>query len=341
MRSYRRKVQKIGKSTFIVTLPSSWAKEVGLENKCEVLLEILPDMSLRIYKVLNGSGKELAAELKADNSYNEHDIAREIIAYYVSGASIIRVFYEGISRSLVDKGIYIARERLIGLEIIDEDLNVITLQIVVDPNLRNIESVVKRLKRIAMSMHRDIVRYFQSDVDQSILDSVIARDNLADKLYLLALRQLAQILRDPYEMGKKGFDHIEAIHMVMFIKSLERVADHAVNMAKAAKNISTIPKEIVELYKETIDLFEFMSDALIDMDKQKAMELVRQVEKLKMIDEEVRRKFSINMELGYHISRILDIISRILARAIDTEEIIIDINATRTLRSLLVEPRQG
>ncbi|MEM1560008.1 MAG: PhoU domain-containing protein [Ignisphaera sp.] len=341
MRSYRRKVQRIGKSTFIVTLPSSWAKEVGLENKGEVLLEVLPDMSLRIYKALSSSGKELVAELKVDNNYNEHDIAREIIAYYISGISIIRIFYEGIHRSLVDKGINIARERLIGLEIIDEDLNVITLQIVVDPNLRDIESVVKRLKRIAMSMHRDIIRYFQGDVDQSILDSVIARDNLADKLYLLALRQLAQILHDPYEMGKKGFDHIEAMHMVMFIKSLERIADHAVNMAKTAKGIKTIPKELIDLYKETIDVFESMSDALIDMNKQKAMELVRQVEKLKIIDEEVRKKFSIDIELGHHLTRFLDIISRILARAIDTEEIIIDINATRTLRGFLIEAKQG
>jgi len=332
MRTYRRRVQKIGKNTFVITLPSSWAREIGLEGKNELLLEVLPDMSLRIYKAPSIiSSRDLMAELRVDASYNEYDVAREIIAYYITGISIIKVVYEGVSRSLVDKGINIGRERLIGLEVIDEDTNSITLQIVVDPNLRDIESVVKRLKRIAISMHRDIIRYFLNEVDRSILDAVISRDNLADKLYLLALRQLSQILRDPYEMGKRGLNYIEAIHRAMFIKSLERVADHGVNMARIAKNIERIPDELIALYRDTIDVFDYMSDSLIEMDKRKAMELVRHIEKLRLLDEDIRRRIGSDKDFGYYLSRVLDIISRILARTIDTEEIIIDISALKSL----------
>uniref|UniRef100_A0A7C2ZQ16 AbrB/MazE/SpoVT family DNA-binding domain-containing protein n=1 Tax=Ignisphaera aggregans TaxID=334771 RepID=A0A7C2ZQ16_9CREN len=64
MRSYRRRVQKIGKNTFIITLPSSWAREVGLESKAEVLLEVLPDRSLRIYRATSTESKEIVTELK-------------------------------------------------------------------------------------------------------------------------------------------------------------------------------------------------------------------------------------------------------------------------------------
>lgn len=337
MRAYKRRVQRIGKSTFIITLPSSWAREVGLENKSELLLEVLPDMSLRIYRASTSITRDLSAELKIDSNYNEYDIAREIIAYYITGVSIIKVVYDGVPRSLVDKGINIGRERLIGLEVIDEDFNSITLQIVVDPNLRDIESVIKRLKRIAISMHRDIIKYFLGETDKTILDSVISRDNLADKLYLLALRQLSQILQDPYEMGKRGLNYIEAIHRGMFIKSLERVADHAVNMAKIAKSIENVPGELISLYKETVDLFDAMSDSLINLDKHKAMELVRVIEKLRMLDEEIRGKISLDKDFGYHLSRILDIISRILARTLDAEEIIIDIVALRSLSSPVAE----
>uniref|UniRef100_A0A7C2ZV33 Phosphate uptake regulator PhoU n=1 Tax=Ignisphaera aggregans TaxID=334771 RepID=A0A7C2ZV33_9CREN len=241
--------------------------------------------------------------------------------------------YEGIPRSVVDRGINIARERLIGLEVIDEDTGAILIQIVVDPNLQDIESVVKRLKRIVISMHRDIQHYFAGEIEKSVLDSVIARDNLADKLYLLSLRQLAQLLQDPYEMKKKGLDHIEAIHRVMFIKSLERVGDHAVNMARAARNLDKVPREVSELYKETIDLFDGVAEAFIGMDKARAMELVRYAEKLKGLDEEVRKKLSLNnKEVSYNLHRMLDTISRIIARAVDTEEIIVDINALKILR---------
>lgn len=338
---YRRKVQKIGKNTFIITLPSSWAKGIGLEPKSEILLEILPDMSLRIYKASAVRSRGLVADFKVDEGYNEHDIAREIIAYYIAGASIIRIFYDGVMRSVVDRAISIARDRLIGLEVVDEDINIITLQVVVDPNLSDIESVVKRLKRIVISMHRDILQYLFGEANPSILDSVIARDNLADKLYLLALRQLTQVLRDPHEMGRRGIDYVEAMHRVMFIKSLERVADHAVNMARIVIKFSSISKELVELYKETIDLFDEMAEALIDMNKQKAVELVKHVERLRMLDEEARRSIDVDKETNYYLTRFMDIVSRILARTVDAEETIVDINAIKSLRSSAIETISG
>lgn len=341
MRVYRRKVQKIGRNTFIITLPSLWAKEVGLEPKSEVLLEVLPDMSLRICKSPSLASKELTADLRIDERYSEHDIVRETIAYYIAGASIIRVFYEGVQRAVVDRAISIAKDRLIGLEVVDEDLAVIVLQVVVDPNLSDIDSVVKRLKRIAISMHRDTVQYFLGNVDPSILDSVIARDNLADKLYLLALRQLTQILRDPHEMSRRGIDYIEAIHRVMFIKSLERIADHAVNMARIARTLNNVAPKFIELYKETIDLFDEMSEAFISLDKQKAMDLVKKVERLRVLDEEVRKDMSVDKEFNYNLTRFLDIVSRILARTVDAEETVVDIVASRVLKSVSAEGMQA
>jgi len=330
---YRRRVQKIGKATFIITLPVSWAREVGLEPRSEVFLEVLPDMSLRVYTSVRRTDRDIETLITIDERYNEHDVAREIIAYYIAGTSMIKLLYSGVSRSIVDRGIDIARDRLIGLEVIDEDVDTITLQIVVDPNLSDIESVVKRLKRIAISMHRDIILYMMKDIDSSILESVISRDNLADKLYLLALRQLTQILRDPHEMSKRGIDHIEAVHRVMFIKSLERVADHAVNIAKTVKLVNSIPKDIVELYKETIEVFDLMSDAFIAMDKLKAIELVKRVEKLKVTDEEIRKKIVMDKSLDPYLTRLLDTISRIVARTIDTEEIVIDISSIKLLKT--------
>lgn len=337
MSTYKRKIQKIGKNTFIVTLPSSWAREVGLEPRCEVVLEVLPDRSLRIYRASSIASRELSAELRVDINYNDHDIAREIIALYIAGVSVIKIVYENINRVVVDKGIDVARDRLIGLEVVDEDTNLIVLQIVVDPNLRDIESVIKRLKRVTISMHRDIVRYILENQDITILDAVMARDNLADKLYLLALRQLTQILQDPHELSKRGIDYVEAIHRVMFIKSLERIADHAVNMAKVAKDASSIPKDLVELYKDTIDLFDEMAEAFINMDKRKAVDLVKHVEKLRILDEEVRKKIGIDNQFNYSLSRFIDIVSRILARTIDAEETIIDINALRMIRNTTVQ----
>jgi phosphate uptake regulator len=160
---------------------------------------------------------------------------------------------------------------------------------------------MKRAIRLSVSMHEDIVSYLLGSADRSILEAVIARDNLVDKLYLLALRQLITILRDPYEMGKRGLRYYDAIYMTMFIKSVERVGE-----------------------------------SFILMDKDMAIEAVRNLEKLKSLEEDIRRRYSEELARKTAVTRILDAISRIVARSVDIAEEVIDIYALKKMDKLKV-----
>lgn len=332
MRVYRRKIQRIGSSTYIVSLPTLWAKEIGLEPKMEAVLEVLPDLSIRLYvpsKHITAISKEYTINI--DIGYNVHDIVREIIGGYIAGAKNLKIVHKGIKREIIDEALAISRERLMGLEIIDEDSSSITLQVVVDPNLSDIISVMKRMVRIATSMHEDIASYIKDSGDRAILEAIIARDNLVDKLYLLALRQLITILMDPYEMNRKGLSYIDSIYVSLFIKSIERVADHAVNISLTLLGLTKIPNYVLEVYKGAIDVFRKIAEAFISMDKESAIKVIKEVEKLKAIEENIRKIHGEDMAKQPAITRVLDAISRILARSIDIAEEVIDITAVRTI----------
>ncbi|MCS7111727.1 MAG: phosphate uptake regulator PhoU [Ignisphaera sp.] len=335
LRVYRRRVQRIGSSTYIVSLPTLWAKEIGLEPKMEAVLEILPDLSIRLYipsKHMATIPKEYVVTINAN--YNVHDVVREIIAGYVAGARNIKILHKGVRREIVDEAVILSRERLMGLEVIDEDVSSTTLQIVVDPNLSDIVSVMKRMIRIAASMHEDIATYIENTGDRGLLEAVIARDNLVDKLYLLALRQLINILMDPYEMGRRGISYIDSIYMSLFIKSVERFADHAVNISLTLLNLAEVPKYLLELYRGAIEMFKRVAEAFIAIDKESAVKTIREVERLKTVEEEIRKVHGENMAKQPSVSRVLDAISRILARSIDIAEEVIDITAVKSIATL-------
>jgi len=338
MATYRRRVQRVGKSTFIVSLPNSWVREIGLEPKMSVVMEVLPDLSLRIYMPSKQS-KSSATEhfISVDPTFSEDDVVREIIGGYVAGAATLMVTYKGVRREVVERAVNTAKEKLMGLEVVDEDAFNIMLQVVVDPNLSNLSSVMKRMVRLSVSMHEDIVSYLTGSADKSILEAVITRDNLVDKLYLLALRQLIAILRDPYEMSKRELRYYDAIYMTMFFKVVERVGDHAVIASRSLMQLDMPPTFVVELYKGAIDVFKSACESFILIDKNMAIGVTKNVEKLKKLEEDIRNRYREELANKVPLCRVVDIITRMLARSIDIAEEVIDVYALKKMDKLKLE----
>ncbi len=331
MSIYRRKVQRIGKSTYVITIPTSWARSIGLEPKTEVVMEILPDMSLRIFapNKLNVQSRSSIYVIDLSPSHTINDIVREIIGGYIASAKTIKIRFQDYRRDVIDKAISISREKLMGLEIVDEDRNSITLQIVVDPNLSDIDGIIRRMTRLSYSMHIDLLSYLDGQHSSSILESIVSRDNLIDKLYLLAMRQLSEILRNPYEISKKNLSYPEIVLIAMYIKNVERIADHATNIAIILMNVNKdeIDKSIISLYRNAIEVFNKVSTAFISMDKSVAIQASKVIEELKNTEDEIRKK--LYYRINPYVARFLDTIARIIARSLDIAEQLIDLYALK------------
>ncbi len=331
MSIYRRKVQRIGKSTYVITIPTSWARSIGLEPKTEVAMEILPDMSLRIFapSKLNVQSRSSAYVIDLSPSHTINDIVREIIGGYIASAKMIKIQFQDYRRDVIDKAISISREKLMGLEIVDEDRNSITLQIVVDPNLSDVDGIIRRMTRLSYSMHIDLLSYLDGQHSSSILESIVSRDNLIDKLYLLAMRQLSEILRNPYEISRKNLSYPEIVLIAMYIKNVERIADHATNIAIILMNVNKdeIDKSIISLYRNAIEIFNKVSTAFISMDKSVAIQASKVIEELRNTEDEIRKK--LYYRINPYVARFLDTIARIIARSLDIAEQLIDLYALK------------
>lgn len=96
------------------------------------------------------------------------------------------------------------------------------------------EEYIKKLTHIsamgdlAIKMVRESVNSFINN-DESLADKVILMDDLMDDLFLTVKNELIELIRQNSENGDQG------IELLMVAKYLERIGDHAVNVAEWTK----------------------------------------------------------------------------------------------------------
>jgi len=327
---YRRRIQKVGKSTYIVSLPVSWIRSLKLDAKSEVLMEAMPDGSLR---VIPASAVEAPMHVRVYNiefaceEGDPEELVRSVIAAYISGASIIRVSHSGC-QDIIKRGLATVRDKIMGVELIDEDSTSATLQIVVDPSFTDVPSTASRMVRLAYSMHMDLVAFLENRVGRSVIDAVIARDDLVDKLYILTLRLIVDAIREPFVAVKRGVSPVEAHFYGTFVKTVERVADHAVAIARVIEDVKALGiADLADFYRAAADLFKDCAEAFMKSELQTVRELAKKARELKNYEELVRAE--VMARQSPQLQRFLDSVSRVVARSIDIIEEVYDLNALR------------
>jgi len=323
---YRRRVQLVGGSTLTISIPKEWARRAGIEPGTEIELEMLPDGSLRIVPPGRVERREEVAVVKAKGK-DLNTIVREVVSYYIAGYKAIRIEFDSVGEGLAERVVSAVQNTVMGLEVLDEDRTSVTMHSVIDTEFMDTWSAVKRLMRVAASMLDDILKAMENS-DRKLLENIIRRDNLVDKLYLLVLKQLTKSL-----LGLDTSSAIlpaEAIHIVIAAKSVERVADHATGIAKALLEIGSRPKlppDIVELTSKALDVFRSACKALANRDRELAMKVAREVDALKIEEKRLREKLEISDPC---IRMLMEGVRRVLAYSIDIAEVVIDITALRS-----------
>lgn len=87
---------------------------------------------------------------------------------------------------------------------------------------------IAAMGKLAAKMARDSVNAFIND-DESVADEVIKLDDEMDELFLTVKRELVELIKKDASNGD------QAIELMMVAKYLERIGDHAVNVAEWAK----------------------------------------------------------------------------------------------------------
>lgn len=320
-----RKIQLTGGSSYTVTLPKEWVAKselgagdiIGFVPQADGSLAILP----------HARQDTPASRFDVDLNSEDTDAAfRTIVAAYLNGFDVIRVRSKRTLSPAMRRAVRQAGKRIIGLQIVEEEPNMIILQDFMDPKEFHIDKALRRMQAIARTMQDDALRAFQGPLDEH--DSNFEeRDDEVDSLYWIINKQYHAILRDATYAHKMGLNAKQAFNHLMVARLVERTADHASRIAEniAALHGSGIQQKLENrIEKQARRAVQLFSDALQSFHKtdvDAANRILRDVGSFKSTQHSVTKEsLSLGGEDILHIALALDSIARTAAYAADVAE---------------------
>jgi len=225
-----RKVQRLGPSTLAMTLPAEWAKEHNVEKGDEVSLRMGGKGTLTVLPE-SASTEDTKAIIRADN-LNADALERAIVAQYVLGRRIIQIEKsEGALDSEHINAVYKAETQLMGLGVIEETPEMISIRCSVDPEDFTLNNLLERLENTGSTMRGEAIKglaHGNPDLAQRALN----RERQANKIFVLLLRLIFTAYQNPNLARAVGLDEgFPLIGYRSVAKNLELTADNAEDIA--------------------------------------------------------------------------------------------------------------
>ena len=291
-----RKIQVTGGSTLTVSLPKEWAKNVGLKAGSYVSIMAQPDDTLLIIPGKALKRKALKrAELNVKGSSPPNLAVRQLIALYLAGYDLIEVFLDGENIKTKDMVKEVTKNKLIGMEVIDETASTLTFQCLVTHRELPIDKALSRMNLLAFSMCNDAVESL-TKLNKELASEIVARDDEVDRLYFFVVRLLKGASTDRTILGDIGLSSPrECLGYRMVAKSIERVADHATRIAKAALNINNpvdheLSKLIFNLKDTALTMLKNSIKLLLNkFNIEKANNLIQDLGEVEILENEILR----------------------------------------------------
>jgi len=240
-----RKIQRVGYSTFSVSLPKDWVKDAGLKQGDLVMLFPEKDGSIKLVPSSIVEHKAQAEEyiINSDLCNEPGMLERLIVGNYILGRDVISIISSSrISRMHIDEVRKITH-RLMGLGIVQETAEQIDLQCSIDATRFKIDMLLRRLTVIASTIHTEAMQAL-TESDQELADDAIRREDEADMMYWLALRLLLSAQRDRAMGDKIGLeDPSQILYYGLITRYLELIADRSEYIAESAIELQTRGKE--------------------------------------------------------------------------------------------------
>lgn len=256
-----RKIQRVGKGSYVVTLPREWVRDLGLGKGDHLALQVQEDSSLVLSprKILEARREDKQPYRKeyrivVQPKDDPQSVCRQVTSLYVVSADLIRIRFkeERIPPKHKTAISYLAKNLLLGSEIIDETSNEIMLQILINHPDFPVEQAIRRMAILALSANRDAISSL-GDVDENLVKNVTEACNDADRLNLYIIRQLKYGLeRNMFEeLGFKTQKEFLGYRIVA--NDIKNIADNALNIANNVAALRKLIKDELLLLNEPID----------------------------------------------------------------------------------------
>jgi len=195
----------------------------------------MEDMTLSLRP--EGAGREeepRRAVIAVTDEITPENVVRRVVSAYLIGYTLIQIRNPMKRIDLAQKRAVkdFTRRKLIGTEIVSDLPRELTLQVLLGRSELSVTDALRRMSVIAASMHREAVIALGTD-DARLAREVMAIDDEVDRFGLYIIRLLKEAAVDTYSMREIGLTSArEGLGYRLITKSVERMADHAVNIAQ-------------------------------------------------------------------------------------------------------------
>ena len=294
-----RKIQVTGGSTYIISLPKTWIDQMGLKRSSVVSIVQRDDMSLIIKpKGIESPEHVRKVIINIQQGEKPDSVVRRLVSSYVNGYNIIQV---RSTEKRIDLETRFAikdfvRKKLVGTEILSDLPNELTLQILLSYSELSVKDALRRMSLIAASMHRDAVQTLSTD-NPRIAKEIVNMDDEVDRFSFYVIRLLNVASMDAHVLKESGIGTPrQCLGYRLITKSVERMADHATNIAENRLALHLVPindeilAELNRISVSAIKVFEASMEALFDEEYSEADSVMEAAEETRGMEDEVIHK---------------------------------------------------
>ncbi|MFH1589665.1 MAG: AbrB/MazE/SpoVT family DNA-binding domain-containing protein [archaeon] len=238
----KRKVVKLGPATLVISLPAKWVQRLNIQAGAEVELEE-KDSSLTI-----SLEKEYKREKETLNlSEHESLLKRIFVSKYLKGVDEIEVEFDSLEKSrLIQKRV----DELIGMEVVDQSRNSLTVSDMGTSKEDNFDNIMKRVFYLLNSLSDETLKAVKNkETDLEYLEDLEKNLNkFTDYCFRI--------------LNKKGYPDVRktaVLYCILYL--LEEVGD------KYKKLVSFIQKNKLKLNQDLIVLFTNINEYNKNMQK--------------------------------------------------------------------------
>jgi phosphate uptake regulator len=327
-----RKIYVSGGSTFIISLPKKWVNKCNLKAGDSLVVTEQAGSLLIETSIFE---KETAIkEIRISELTSNEALERIIIAFYLVGYDTIRIKLDRKDHLPYRKSIRKILDYLIGVEIVEDTNDSMTLEIMVDYKRMMTGQMLQRMYSINRSMLLDLGKAMKTN-DIALAKDVIIREREIDRLYFLVVRQLKSAVEYQQVAEKLGIkNQRDCLGYRITVKSLERIADHIENIAKSYIQLIDLQKEaemddFIRLNNSIVQTFEKSMDAFFTRDHLKAENIFLELKENKKVQADILTEVlqPKNIQSAILQKTMLDSLGRIASYSGDIAEIAINMSA--------------
>ena len=336
-----RKLQLVGGSTYVLSLPKKWVDSMHIQAGDQVSIIKNPNNSLSLFPIgALSSDKAVRSKTIISQKDSIDSIKRKIIAMYLAGYHIIEIQTKGgrIQPNQKQAIRDLVRKNMIGTEIVESSPESITIQVLTSLPELSINDALKRMFLLTSTMHRDAINALR-EADAELGEEIVHADDEVDRFSLYIMRNLTlavqheKILR---EIGLKKSSDCLGYRVV--VKCVERIADHAVSIAKRIKFLkSTLEpamlQKISKLSEESLKVFEDSISALNKRDYTLADMVASEAHKIA----EKEREFTDNLEESKRYTSVIKFVLEDIRRTAEYSSDIAEAVINETIQDVIKE----